>query len=85
MAELSLYFDLCLFSNRVQGSGSLSYANRVCGVTFETEPDDHGRYPLFGAKYHFHLEGVVDVPEYLVYFPLLERLDINKCIGHVWK
>ena len=29
--------------------------------------------PLFGAKYNFHLEGVVDVPEYLIHFPLLER------------
>ena len=29
--------------------------------------------PLFGAKYDFHLEDVVDVPEYLIHFPLLER------------
>ena len=29
--------------------------------------------PLFGAKYNFHLEGVVDVPEYLIHFPLLVR------------
>jgi mRNA (guanine-N7-)-methyltransferase len=59
---------------RVQHSDSLSFANRVYGVTFETEPDEQGRYPLFGTKYHFHLEGVVDVPEYLVYFPLLEKI-----------
>ncbi|XP_077295767.1 RNA guanine-7 methyltransferase [Arctopsyche grandis] len=31
-------------------------------------------FPLFGAKYDFHLEGVVDCPEYLVYFPLLVEL-----------
>lgn len=31
-------------------------------------------FPLFGAKYDFHLEGVVDCPEYLVYFPTLVEL-----------
>lgn len=30
-------------------------------------------FPLFGAKYNFHLEGVVDCPEFLVYFPVLEK------------
>ncbi|XP_065915352.1 mRNA cap guanine-N7 methyltransferase-like [Dysidea avara] len=30
--------------------------------------------PLFGAKYNFHLEGVVDVPEYLIHFLLLVRM-----------
>ncbi|KAK6623251.1 hypothetical protein RUM43_009103 [Polyplax serrata] len=31
-------------------------------------------YPLFGAKYNFYLEGVLNCPEFLVYFPLLEKL-----------
>lgn len=31
-------------------------------------------FPLFGAKYNFHLEGVVDCPEFLVYFPVFEKL-----------
>lgn len=35
---------------------------------------DAGNAPLFGAKYNFRLEGVVDCPEYLVYFPLLVKL-----------
>jgi len=30
-------------------------------------------FPIFGAKYNFHLEGVVDCPEFLVYFPALEK------------
>ena len=30
--------------------------------------------PLFGAKYQFHLEGVVDCPEFLVHFPTLVKL-----------
>ena len=38
-------------------------------------PSAHGNsFPLFGAKYHFSLEGVVNCPEFLVYFPLLEEL-----------
>lgn len=32
------------------------------------------QFPIFGAKYNFHLEGVVDCPEFLVYFPVLEKL-----------
>lgn len=28
-------------------------------------------FPIFGAKYNFHLEGVVDCPEFLVNFPVL--------------
>lgn len=32
------------------------------------------QFPIFGAKYNFHLEGVVDCPEFLVYFPALEKL-----------
>ena len=34
---------------------------------------DLDNIPLFGAKYEFHLEDVVDVPEYLIHFPLLAR------------
>jgi len=42
----------------------------VYRVTFEKKDD----YPLFGCKYDFHLEGVVDCPEFLVFFPLLEKM-----------
>ena len=35
---------------------------------------DEANIPLFGAKYDFHLEGVVDCPEFLVHFPTLEKL-----------
>ncbi len=40
-------------------------------MTFLTP--DKNALPLFGAKYDFHLEGVVDCPEFLVYFPVLEK------------
>jgi mRNA (guanine-N7-)-methyltransferase len=31
-------------------------------------------YPLFGAMYNFHLEDVVECPEFLVHFPTLVKL-----------
>ncbi|XP_051925009.1 mRNA cap guanine-N7 methyltransferase [Hippocampus zosterae] len=55
---------------RLEASDSLSFGNDVFRVTFRTRGD----YPLFGCQYHFNLEQVVDVPEFLVYFPLLTRM-----------
>jgi mRNA (guanine-N7-)-methyltransferase len=48
--------------------GSMSYGNDVYRVTFNSKEK-----ALFGEKYDFHLEGVVDCPEFLVYFPTLEK------------
>ena len=59
------------FRRRLRDSDDLSYGNEVYRVTFESE--DKHNIPLFGAKYNFHLEGVVDCPEYLVFFPVLEK------------
>lgn len=58
-----------------------SFGNSVFNISFE--PGVTENYPLFGAKYNFHLEGVVDCPEYLVHFPTFERLAAKyglKCI-----
>ncbi|XP_053718861.1 mRNA cap guanine-N7 methyltransferase [Synchiropus splendidus] len=55
---------------RLEASDSLGFGNEVFQVKFESR----GSYPLFGCRYHFHLEEVVDVPEFLVYFPLLEQM-----------
>ncbi|KAK7498088.1 hypothetical protein BaRGS_00010676, partial [Batillaria attramentaria] len=57
---------------RLRDSEDNSFGNEVYRVTFED--CDKQNLPLFGAKYNFHLEGVVDCPEFLVYFPLLEKL-----------
>uniref|UniRef100_UPI00358EA058 mRNA cap guanine-N7 methyltransferase isoform X2 n=1 Tax=Myxine glutinosa TaxID=7769 RepID=UPI00358EA058 len=49
---------------------NVGFGNEVYNVRFHdsgTSPP-----PIFGAKYDFHLEGVVDCPEFLVHFPLLE-------------
>ncbi|KAM9385498.1 mRNA cap guanine-N(7) methyltransferase [Pholidichthys leucotaenia] len=55
---------------RLEASDSLSFGNEVFNVSFGSK----GSYDLFGCQYHFSLEGVVNVPEFLVYFPLFERM-----------
>ncbi|XP_066530716.1 mRNA cap guanine-N7 methyltransferase isoform X2 [Hoplias malabaricus] len=55
---------------RLEASDSNSFGNEVYRVTFQKK----GEYPLFGCQYDFHLEGVVDVPEFLVYFPLFVEM-----------
>ena len=62
---------LILFRKRLRASDSTSFGNEVFSVTFPTKDKDN--IPVFGAKYDFHLEGVVDCPEFLVYFPVLEK------------
>ncbi|XP_050399183.2 mRNA cap guanine-N7 methyltransferase [Patella vulgata] len=57
---------------RLRNSADNSFGNDVYKITFPNT--DKSTFPLFGAKYDFHLEGVVDCPEFLVYFPLLEKL-----------
>ncbi|XP_047238919.1 mRNA cap guanine-N7 methyltransferase [Girardinichthys multiradiatus] len=55
---------------RLEASDSLCFGNEIFKVSFQSK----GSYPLFGCQYHFNLEGVVDVPEFLVYFPLFEHM-----------
>lgn len=55
---------------RVRMSDGLTFGNDVFRVTFR----DKEQFPLFGAQYDFHLEGVVDCPEFLVHIDLLQEL-----------
>ncbi|XP_066479879.1 mRNA cap guanine-N7 methyltransferase isoform X2 [Tiliqua scincoides] len=55
---------------RLEASQTDSFGNEIYTVKFEKK----GEYPLFGCKYDFNLEGVVNVPEFLVYFPLLVEM-----------
>ncbi|XP_053323982.1 mRNA cap guanine-N7 methyltransferase [Spea bombifrons] len=55
---------------RLEASETSSFGNEVYSVTFQ----EKGKYPLFGCKYDFSLEGVVNVPEFLVYFPALVEM-----------
>jgi mRNA (guanine-N7-)-methyltransferase len=57
---------------RQKESGSEDgFGNDIYKIQFLSDPDD---LPIFGAKYNFHLDGVVDCPEFLVYFPALVEL-----------
>jgi mRNA (guanine-N7-)-methyltransferase len=53
---------------RQQSAGG-TFGNEIYKVEFQC--DTELPLPLFGAKYNFHLEGVVDCPEFLVHFPTL--------------
>ena len=68
---LSFFPVLLCFSRRLRKSSGNSFGNEVYNISFSQE--DKTNFPLFGAMYNFHLEGVVDCPEFLVYFPMLER------------
>ncbi|XP_013411042.1 mRNA cap guanine-N7 methyltransferase [Lingula anatina] len=57
---------------RLRASEDMSFGNEVYNVTFKCPDKDN--LALFGCEYNFHLEGVVDCPEFLVYFPLLEKM-----------
>ena len=49
-------------------------SNSVFSISFNPPIDDTKPPTIFGAKYNFHLEGVVDCPEFLVYFSALVDL-----------
>ncbi|XP_033125313.1 mRNA cap guanine-N7 methyltransferase-like [Anneissia japonica] len=55
---------------RLQESEGVSFGNEVYRITFENKDS----FPLFGCKYDFHLDGVVDCPEFLVYMPLMQEM-----------
>ncbi|UYV67287.1 RNMT [Cordylochernes scorpioides] len=55
---------------RLKASEGLSFGNEVFSVTFENKEE----FPVFGSKYHYKLDTVVDCPEFLVYFPAFQHL-----------
>ncbi|XP_049868222.1 mRNA cap guanine-N7 methyltransferase [Pectinophora gossypiella] len=61
----------------------LSFGNRIYNIKLLFDPKD--TYPLFGGKYDFHLEGVVDCPEFLVNFELFEKLAAEYGLELVYK
>lgn len=56
---------------RQQIANSREFGNDIYKINFLCDPE---ATPLFGAKYNFELDGVVNCPEFLVNFPLLEKL-----------
>lgn len=69
---------------RARQANSRHFGNDVYSITFdddtvlkkEDEDDEEAdsRIPLFGCKYNFHLDDVVDCPEFLVYYPALVKM-----------
>ncbi|XP_076270480.1 RNA guanine-7 methyltransferase [Rhynchophorus ferrugineus] len=56
---------------RARKSDTDSFGNSILQVTSEFDLDNP---PLFGAKYNFQLDGVVNCPEFLVHFPTFVKL-----------
>lgn len=70
---LDITFLIFLFGRkRLKKSEDNSFGNEVYNVQF----DNKESFDIFGTKYHFKLHEVVDCPEFLVYFPLVEKLVI---------
>lgn len=59
---------------RQRAAGSDTFGNDVYKITFLCDTEQP---PLFGAKYNFQLDGVVDCPEFLVHFPMLIKLALK--------
>jgi len=73
--------DANLLVKKTKASEDGSFGNSVFKIT----PDDKDDISLFGSKYMFHLEGVVDCPEFLVHFPVVEKLASKYGMKLVWK
>ncbi|XP_013133687.1 PREDICTED: mRNA cap guanine-N7 methyltransferase isoform X2 [Papilio polytes] len=58
--------------SRAQKSENNAFENRIYKIKLLFDP--RNGYPLFGAKYDFQLEGVVNCPEFLVNFKLFVKL-----------
>ncbi|XP_013201244.2 mRNA cap guanine-N7 methyltransferase [Amyelois transitella] len=69
--------------SRVKKSPNGIFENRILKIKLLF--DIANGYPLFGAKYDFHLEGVVDCPEFLVNFDLLTKLASEYGLELVYK
>ena len=59
--------------SRLKAANSHTFGNDIYSIKFIDEVDTND-LPIFGAKYNFLLDGVVDCPEFLVYFPALIKL-----------
>lgn len=56
---------------RQRVGGGTAFGNDLYEVSFMCDAEEP---PLFGGKYNFRLQGVVDCPEFLVHFPLLVKI-----------
>lgn len=68
---------------RAKKSPNYSFGNRIFNIKLLFDPKDG--YPLFGAKYDFQLQEVVNCPEFLVNFELFEKLAAQFGLELVYK
>ncbi|OAF70672.1 mRNA cap guanine-N7 methyltransferase, partial [Intoshia linei] len=57
---------------KMRNNNTLSFGNEIYNICFDDTLSNQP--PLLNAKYFFELEGCVNCPEYLVYFPFLIKL-----------
>lgn len=67
----TIQFILLFFSSRWQKSDGNQFGNEIYSIEFQC---DKNKPPLFNAKYNFHLEQVVNCPEFLVHPPTFLKL-----------
>lgn len=73
---MSLSLFLCSRRLRCAGlneDGNWSIGNSLFTIQLDSSLNPWDKLPLFGAKYYFRLHGVVDLPEFLVHFPLMVK------------
>lgn len=68
--------------SRMKASSSLSVSNEVYTIEFPKDRSENP--PLFGDRYNFFLEGVVDCPEFLVHPPTLQKLAKKWGLDLLW-
>ncbi|KRZ67988.1 mRNA cap guanine-N7 methyltransferase [Trichinella papuae] len=76
--------DANFIVSQCRSSADGRFRNSVCQIQMQNSTHD-GPLPLFGANYDFQLEGVVNCYEYLIYFPLLEKMLQELGMVLVWK
>ena len=72
-----MFVCLFVFRDRLRKKGEneeghWSISNSIFSVTLDPLLDISNLH-LFGARYNFKLHDVVDLPEYLIHFPLLQK------------
>lgn len=60
--------------SRQKAAKAHTFGNEIYSINFLNKMEDPSNLPIFGAKYNFVLDGVVDCPEFLVHFPALVKL-----------
>lgn len=52
----------------------LKFGNNIFSIEFPAKALDYEKVPLFGNTYLFHLDGVVDCPEFLIHFQTVVQI-----------